>query len=71
MSDIHETPFWLVWDPQGHAPVHKHQNETAAQMEAERLAREIPGHQFYVLQPIMVSQPRHDIVTKHFTRIPF
>ena len=70
MSEIHETPFWLVWDPQGRAPTHKHQNEGLAQIEAERLARQNPGHQFYVLQPIMVVQ-RQDIVTKRFSRIPF
>ena len=70
MSEIHETPFWLVWNPQGRAPTRQHANEGLAQMEAERLAREVPGHQFYVLQPIMVVE-RQDIVTKRFSRIPF
>lgn len=47
-----ETPFWMVWNPQGHAPTHKHPTALAAKAEAERLARTNPGAKFIVLQAL-------------------
>jgi hypothetical protein len=46
------SPFWLVWNPQGHAPMHKHVTAESAKAEAERLARGNPGHKFVVLQAL-------------------
>lgn len=69
-DQITTPPFWLVWDPQGRSPSRQHPNERSAMDEATRLAREHPGHDFYVLEPISVTK-RQDIVTQRFTRIPF
>lgn len=44
--------FWLVWNPQGHAPTRQHENKASAEREAERLARAIRGQRFIVLQSI-------------------
>lgn len=38
-----ESPFWMVWNPQGHSPTVKHPSALAAKAEAERLARTNPG----------------------------
>lgn len=45
-----EAPFWMVWNPQGHAPTYRHPSQEAAAKEAERLARLNPGHRFHVLE---------------------
>jgi hypothetical protein len=45
-----ESPFWMVWNPAGHAPVEKHPSELAAKAEAERLACLNPGQKFHVLE---------------------
>jgi hypothetical protein len=42
--------FWLVWCPTGNkSPSHRHSSEGLAIVEAERLARAVPGQKFYVL----------------------
>lgn len=43
------SPFWFVWNEQGHAPTHKHVTVESAKAEAERLARANPGERFTVL----------------------
>ena len=45
-----ESPFWMVWNPQGHQPTHKHGTEQEAIAEAERLARLNPKQRFHVLE---------------------
>ena len=71
MSDPHvEPPFWLVWDPQSRTPSFRHLHERDAAAEATRLAREHPGHDFYVLEPISVTK-RVDVVTQRFQKVPF
>ena len=45
-----EAPFWLVWNPQGSAPTHRHPTEAEACKEAERLARLNPRQRFHVLE---------------------
>lgn len=45
-------PFWLVWNPQGHAPQYRHDTEASAAREAERLARLNRGQRFIVLRPV-------------------
>lgn len=42
--------FWMVWNPNGRQPRHMHMNRVAADQEAQRLARENPGEQFFVLK---------------------
>ena len=44
--------FWLVWNPAGLNPKHKHLTAEAATTEAERLARANPGNRFYVLHAL-------------------
>lgn len=46
------TKFWMVWNPQGHAPTYQHPSMTSAANEAERLARANPGQTFHVLELI-------------------
>lgn len=48
----HREPFWLVWNPQGYNPQHKHSTEDDAVREAERLARTNPGQTFIVLESV-------------------
>ena len=45
-----ESVFWLVWNPQGRAPMYRHITKHSATVEAERLARINHGQRFYVLQ---------------------
>jgi hypothetical protein len=42
--------FWLVWNPQGHAPTRDHPTRQSAEHEAERLARANRGQRFIVLR---------------------
>ena len=42
--------FWMVWNPAGKAPTHKHEHEQWANQEAERLATTNPGHEFIILE---------------------
>lgn len=44
--------FWLVWNPQGRAPTHKHITGQSAHDEAKRLAMANPGQEFYVMKAI-------------------
>lgn len=44
--------FWMVWNPQGHAPTKDHGTKDSAEREAERLARLNRGQRFIVLQSI-------------------
>lgn len=48
----HRKPFWLVWNPQGYNPQHKHNSEDGATREAERLARANPGQTFIVMESV-------------------
>lgn len=44
--------FWLVWCEEGGAPTFKHPTHNSACREAERLARQVPGKRFHVLERI-------------------
>lgn len=48
-------PFWMVWNPSGHAPTHKHASLNDAVAEARRLAAIVPGQHFYVLAAVKVA----------------
>jgi len=45
-----ENRFWMVWNPNGREPAHKHLSKQAADTEADRLAGDNPGQVFYVLK---------------------
>lgn len=45
-------PFWLVWNPAGGPPRARHSSKVSAQDEARRLARVVPGADFFVLECI-------------------
>ena len=47
---MNESTFWMVWNPQGHAPTAKHLRREHAIAEAERLARQCRGQTFIVLE---------------------
>ena len=54
--------FWLVWNPQGHAPTRQHDTRDSAKREAERLARANRGQRFIVLQSMsecVVDEVQH------------
>lgn len=46
--------FWLVWNENGRSPTHKHGTRQSAKAEAERLARQVRGERFVVLQAMEV-----------------
>lgn len=49
---MHDESFFMVWNPNGRPPMYRHMTRNAAITEAERLARENTGAQFFVLQAI-------------------
>ena len=56
----HNEPFWLVWNPNGRSPSHKHAALEFAEREAARLARLHKGETFIVLESV-VSMMADDI----------
>ncbi len=49
--------FYLVWCPNGPTPpTYRHETEGNARREAERLAREKPGQEFFVLRSTGVAK---------------
>lgn len=60
-------PFYLVWNPQGHSPTHKHDTQHDAEHEAQRLARLNPEQTFFVLEPISAMRTR-DVDVERFER---
>ena len=59
--------FFLVWSPTGaRPPKYRHPLRAVAQAEAERLARENPTHEFFVLAAVSRSwQPEN--ITERLT----
>lgn len=63
------TGFYLVWSPTGtHPPKYRHETRQAAKTEAERLAQQCPGKQFFVLAALSLSSIPP--VTENLTRPP-
>lgn len=62
--------FWLVWSPEGHNPQHRHDTDTLAKAEAERLAKEHPGKEFFVLEALG-SVKKTDVVWTMASELPF
>lgn len=48
--------FWLVWNPAGRNPSYRHHVRSAAESEAERLARLNPGQIFVVLEALCAKR---------------
>jgi hypothetical protein len=49
--------FWLVWNPNGkYPPKRRHTTRDSAIKEAFRMAREVPGDQFFVLESCGAAQ---------------
>ncbi len=49
--------FWLVWSPTGERPPRfRHSTEAEAEHEAERLAEQMPGAEFFVLEAKLKSR---------------
>lgn len=46
------TKFWMVWCPQGGQPTMRHGSRESAAAEAARLARKLPGREFFVLKAV-------------------
>lgn len=42
----------MVWNPNGLAPAFQHASKEGAEQEATRLARQVPGSMFIVLEAI-------------------
>lgn len=55
--------FWMVYGDGQRAPTVKHASFEIAKQEAERLCRNNPGIDFFVLQPVSVSK-RVDVETR-------
>ena len=51
-SKAERPAFWMVWNPQGHAPTKDHLTRQSAEREADRLARLNRGQRFIVLQSV-------------------
>lgn len=43
---------YFVWSPSGHIPTFQHDTAASARTEAERLARNNPGQEFFVLTKV-------------------
>lgn len=70
---MNESPFWLVWNPNGRNPAYQHQTAHGAIVEAERLARANPGEMFIVMQSVCgrTVNDLQKIDMRPFDEIPF
>jgi hypothetical protein len=50
--------FWMVWNPNRHAPTVRHSSEEVARDEASRLARLAPGEKFVILKAMYAVRVR-------------
>ena len=67
----HDSPFWVIWNPQGRSPTVRHQYEHEARAEAQRLAKDNPGHSFIVLEARSSYQVRDPMTRVDFDAPPF
>ncbi|XTQ92604.1 hypothetical protein ACQR5W_11835 [Xanthomonas sacchari] len=63
--------FFLVWNPSGNSPRRRHDFEHEATREAERLAVENPGCEFYVLQATRHCKATQVVTTELKVQLPF
>jgi hypothetical protein len=66
-------PFYVVWNPKGpHSPRERHSAMHLAEAEAERLAVQNPGQDFYVLATVSRTRTTKPIEVERFDPdIPF
>ena len=64
------TRFWMVWNPDGRGPRYEHMSRSNADREAQRLARENPGQEFYVLKAVAGFVTQHQPVESIKLRKP-
>lgn len=62
--------FWIVWNPNGTNPRHRHTDEQSAFREAERLASKHPNQEFFVLVALGGAE-KVDVKITRFDDIPF
>lgn len=63
MTGKPENEFWMVWNPAGRSPTFRHTTKAFALAEAERLAKDHPGQNFYVLQAVSRSCSPPQVIT--------
>lgn len=67
-----EKVFWLVWNPMGGSPTYRHPDERSAKHEAERLAVQSKGTEFFVVKAThRAVRPVGAIVTPLYDEMPF
>lgn len=62
MSDTTKK-FWMVLRDGGDAPMHRHGSLLSATKEAERLASQVRGGRFFVLEAVAVVQEKRTTTT--------
>lgn len=58
--------FYLVWNPESFPPKFRHDTREAAHREAERLAQQNKGAEFFVLHAVSVSRTPKPVETTIF-----
>lgn len=61
--DADTREFFVVWNPAGSNPQHRHNTYEGAALEAKRLAKLAPGTNFYVLHALSVSRVKDPVET--------
>lgn len=68
---IENKDVWFVWTKTGRTPRKAHETQEAALLEAERLARKLPGKKFLVLHAThKVSVHASDCATHNEPALP-
>lgn len=67
-SDNH---FFVIWNPNGGPPRHRHGDYDGALREAKRLAGLNPGQDFYVLSAVAKASTVDPVRVVTFDSIPF
>lgn len=63
--------FFVVWNPEHGLPHHQHRTVDLARQEAERLARQHPGHRFIVMKSLCECSKDEIQWKAHGDEIPF
>lgn len=66
MGDVVKRSFFILWSPTGPTPPRRlHQTKHQAQQVAEKMAREHPGQEFFVMRTVSVTK-KVDVITETF-----
>jgi hypothetical protein len=68
---MNDDSFFLVWNPRGDSPRIRHDFEGRAIREAERLAIQNPGCEFYVLKAVCHCKAATVVTTELVDQLPF